>query len=385
MKSFEIRKFVAPEFLFGKDVRLLAGQYLQNYCLNKILVVTDAIIASNSWFRDIIENLNEYKIEYSIFDGVSPNPKEIEVMEGTEMFHQENCKGILAIGGGSVIDCAKGIGVVSTNKKHILEFEGVDMIPLPGPPIICIPSTSGTSADVSQFSIIRDMQRMVKIAIISKSVVPDVALIDPVTTISMDKFLTACTGLDALTHAIEAFVSNASSAITDNHAIHAIRLIKDNLYTAVNEPHNMDARYNMILGSLEAGLAFSNASLGAVHAMAHSLGGLYDSAHGECNALLLDHVIDFNFNNAPERYMKIGEAFALNYNGLSTSESKSLLLNTIRDFKSSVGINYSLANTGLHSSDISLLSEHSIKDPCIVTNPRNATKRDIEVIFESGV
>jgi alcohol dehydrogenase len=385
MNSFEIRKFVAPEILFGKDVRLLAAQYLQNYQLKKILIVTDPIIANNSWYRNIIENLTESGIEFTVFDSVSPNPKEIEVMEGSDTYLQKNCKGILAIGGGSVIDCAKGIGVVSSNRKHILKFEGVDIIPVPSPPIICIPSTAGTSADVSQFSIIRDMNRMLKIAIISKAVVPDVALIDPVATLTMDKFLTACTGLDALTHAVEAFVSNANSPITDNHALNAIRLISENLYTSVNEPHNMEARYNMMIGSLEAGLAFSNASLGAVHAMAHSLGGLYDSAHGECNALLLDYVIEFNFENEPDRFKKIGSYFATNYKGLSIAESKKHTLNSIREFKKSVGINYSLKNTGLQSSDIPTLASYSVNDPCIVTNPRKANNRDIEVIFESAM
>ena len=385
MKSFEIRKFVAPEFLFGKDVRLLAAQYMHNYRLNKILIVTDAIVANNSWYKDIINKLAEFNINYTVFDSISPNPKEIEVMEGADIYEKEGCKGILAIGGGSVIDCAKGIGVVSSNKKHILQFEGVDMIPIPGPPIICIPSTSGTSADVSQFSIIRDMQRMIKIAIISKTVVPDVALIDPVATLTMDKFLTACTGLDALTHAIEAFVSNANSPITDNHAINAIRLIKENLYHAVNDPHNLEARYNMMVGSLEAGLAFSNASLGAVHAMAHSLGGLYDSAHGECNALLLDHVIAFNFDREPERFQKIGQLFGVNYKGINDSERKKATLKKVREFKSSVGINYSLQETGLQSTDISTLAKYSINDPCIITNPRKANKRDIEVIFESAM
>lgn len=385
MNQFEIRKFVAPEFLFGKDVRLLAGQYLRNYLIENVLIVTDPPVAKNQWFKDIIENLEENNINYHLFKDVSPNPQEIEVMNGAIKYKATGCSGILAIGGGSVIDCAKGIGVVSANNEHILKFEGVDQIPIPGPPIICIPSTSGTSADVSQFSIIRDMERMVKIAIISKTVVPDVALIDPITTISMDKFLTACTGLDALTHAIEAFVSNASSPITDNHAKNAITLIKENLYTAVNEPNNLEARYNMMVGSLEAGLAFSNASLGAVHAMAHSLGGLYDSAHGETNALLLDHVIDFNFSKSEDRFVKIAELFDLNCKGLTKSEIKKRLLETIREFKSKVGISYTLGKSGLNSSDIPILSVNAVNDPCIITNPREANKRDVEVIYESAI
>lgn len=196
--------------------------------------------------------------------------------------------------GFGAIDCAKGIGVASTNRKHMLEFKGVDHVPIPGPPFIAIPSTAGTSADVSQFAIINDTDRRCKFAIISKSVVPDVALIDPTTTTTMDPYLTACTGMDALVHAIEAFVSTAHSPLFDIHALEAIRLVCKHLPFAIRNPQDAEARGGMMLASLEAGLAFSNASLGAVHAMAHSLGGYLDLPHGECNVLLLDHVVAFN-------------------------------------------------------------------------------------------
>ncbi len=193
------------------------------------------------------------------------------------------------------MDCAKGIGIVSTNRKNILDIEGIDNVPIPGPPLICIPTTSGTSADVSQFAIINDTVEKRKIAIISKTVVPDVALIDPLTTLTMPAYLTACTGIDALVHAVEAYVSTANSPLLDLHALEAVRLVCTNLPQVLAAPTDLELRGKMTLASLQAGLAFSNASLGAVHAMAHSLGGLLDLPHGECNALLLDHVVNFNY------------------------------------------------------------------------------------------
>ncbi len=386
-KSFrpEIRKFLAPEFITGADTRMLAGQYLQNLGVSNVLIASDKTIITQKWYKDIIESINELGIEYHTYSSISPNPHDEEVMQGSSFYVDNECDGILAIGGGSVIDCAKGIGIISTNGGHILDYEGVDEVKSAMPPLICIPSTSGTSADVSQFSIIRDMNRKIKIAIISKAIVPDVALIDPVATYSMDKYLTICTGIDALSHAFEAFVSNSGSVITDNHAMHAISLLKDNLPLIYSDLHNIEARYNLVIASLEAGLAFSNASLGAVHAMSHSLGGYYDYAHGECNALLLDHVVNYNFDFAVEKYKKIGEMFNLDFRGLSTSESRNRLFNHLNSFKLSLGIDNTLQTLGTKRDELIILSKFASKDPCLLTNPKEMNKDDINTVFREAL
>ena len=307
MNNLELRKFVAPEFVFGTGARNLASQYARNFGAQKVLVVTDPGVMEAGWTADITTSLEDAHIPFTIFSQVSPNPRAEEVMAGAEMYYSENCDVIVAVGGGSPMDCAKGIGIVSTNKKHILEFEGIDQVTTPMPPLICIPTTGGTAAEVSQFAIISNRQKRIKIAIISKAVVPDVALIDPMTLTTMDPFLTACTGIDALVHAIEAYVSNAQSAVTDLHALEAIRLVKRYLLDCIADLHDLEARGKLMLASLEAGLAFSNASLGAVHAMAHSLGGLLDLPHGQCNAVLLQHVVSFNHVASPERFAQVGE------------------------------------------------------------------------------
>ncbi len=381
----ELRKFVAPEFIFGLDARKMAGRYATHLGGQKVLIVTDPGVIAAGWTHDVVASLEEERLNYVIFSGVSPNPRDTEVMAGAIFYQQEGCNAIVAVGGGSVIDCAKGIGIVSTNWRNILEFEGVDQVAMPMPPLICIPTTGGTSADVSQFAIVTNTREKVKIAIISKSVVPDVALVDPVTLTTMDPYLTACTGMDALVHAVEAFVSNASSHFTDLHALEGIRLISRNLVQSVENPHDVELRGAIMMGSLEAGLAFSNASLGGVHAMAHSLGGYLDLPHGECNAMLLQHVMDFNFTVTPERYLRIGEAMNLDLRGMVLKDKKLAIINEIARLRLMTGIDKTLGQRGLHSNDVPILAGKAIKDPCIVTNPRKPNQRDIEVIYQEAM
>jgi alcohol dehydrogenase class IV len=383
--EFELRKFVAPEFIFGIDARKLTGRYARNLGARKVMVVTDPGVMAAGWTQDVAASLEAASLDYTVFSGVSSNPKAEEVMAGAELYRSEGCNAIVAVGGGSSIDCAKGIGIVSASKKNILEFEGVDKVELSSSPLICVPTTAGSSADVSQFAIITDNLKKVKIAIISKMVVPDVALIDPVTTTTMSPDLTACTGMDALCHAIEAFVSTAHSPITDVHALQAIHLVIANLLPAINEPDNIVRRGRMMLASLEAGLAFSNASLGAVHAMAHSLGGLLDCPHGECNAILLPYVIEFNFDAVPDRYREIGKSMGLKISGMAPTEVRSALASALINLAEAVGVAYTLGRLGVKRGDIPELVEKAINDTCIFTNPRQMSRQDIEAIYEKAL
>ena len=381
----ELRKFVAPEFIFGPDAMQLVGRYLQNFGARKVLIVTDNGVIESGWADQLMGLISEADIDFSLFSALSPNPRDHEVMTGAEQYVREKCDIIVAIGGGSAMDCAKGIGIVSTNRQDISVFEGIDMVPEPGPPLICIPTTSGTSADVSQFAIISVPGLTKKIAIVSKTVVPDVALIDPKTTTSMSPYLTACTGIDALVHAFEAYVSTANSPLLDLHALEAIRLIHTYLPQVMEKPDDLELRSQMSLASLQAGLAFSNASLGAVHAMAHSLGGLLDLPHGECNAILLNHVVAFNFPQAAERYARVGEVMGLSLGGQTAQEIKKSVVNEIIELKKKVGISSCLGERGAKLGDIPQLAAKAMADPCMVTNPRIPTQRDIEVIYEEAL
>lgn len=350
-----------------------------------MLLVTDPGVIAAGWLNDVISSLEEAGLPYTVFSAVTPNPKTEEVMAGAEVYRNMGCNAIVALGGGSPMDCAKGIAIVSTNYRHILSFEGVDKVEAPMPPLICVPTTAGTSADVSQFCIINNTRDKVKISIVSKAVIPDLALIDPVVTTTMDPYLTACTGMDALSHAIEAFVSTGSSMITDIHALEAIRIVSSSLVEVVKTPDDIHLRSKIMYGSLQAGLAFSNAILGAVHAMAHSLGGLLNLPHGECNSVLLEHAIAFNFNAVAERYNVIGEAMGLDLRGINTTGKKNAILSFVNNLRKSVGIDRTLGEMGVKTSDIPSLAQKAVKDVCIYTNPRKATNRDIEVIYEEAL
>ncbi len=381
----ELRKFVAPEFVFGAGARKLAGQYAKNMGVHKVLLVTDPGVIEAGWVKGVCKSLEKEGIKYKIYSNVTPNPRSTEVMEGVEVYQQENCNAILAVGGGSPMDCAKGIGIVVANNKHILEFEGIDKVIKPVPPMIFVPTTAGTAAEVSQFAIILNKKELVKIAIVSKTIIPDIALIDSETTSTMDTYLTACTGMDALVHAVEAFVSNSSSPITDVHALEAIRMVNTYLPAVMKEPENQEYRARVMLGSLEAGLAFSNAILGAVHAMAHSLGGFLDLPHGECNSLLLEHVVNFNYSKVPEKFDLISKTMGLDLKGLNKKERQNKLINHIINMKKQVGITKSLNQVGVKRVDIKELSVKAIKDVCMITNPRDAILRDIEVVYEEAL
>ena len=378
--EFELRKFVAPEFVFGSGARFLLGRYLKNFEAKKVLLVTDPGIVSSGWLDEIIRALESEDYEYEIYSNIKSNPRTEEVMEGARVYESKRCDVIVALGGGSPMDCAKGIGIVTSNKKDINEFEGVDKVSMPSPPLICIPTTAGSSADVSQFAIISDRVRKVKMAIISKKLVPDVALIDPVTTTTLNRYMTVCTAFDILSHAMEAYVSNASSPITDIHSIEAINLFSSNIIPCINDLDNIQFRGNLMLASLHAGLAFSNASLGLVHAMAHSLGGLKDLPHGECNAILLEHVVNFNFSSEPERYLKIAKT--LGFNDLN---DKCGLMNGIVNLKIETGVNRTLKDIGVEEKDIPELAKRAMQDPCIVTNPVIPKKIDVEEIFKNAL
>jgi alcohol dehydrogenase class IV len=381
----ELRKFVTPEVVFGVGSLHLAGQYGRNLGGSKALVVSDPGVVAAGWTQQVLASVEAAGLESTLFTQVTPNPRFDEVTAGATVYAEQGCDVIIAVGGGSAIDCAKCIGLLSANPGDLRALVGVDNVGAPMPPTICIPTTAGTSADVSQFAVIADRKIKRKLLIISKAVVPDISLIDPATLTTMDAFLTACTGMDALIHALEAYVSLGHSPLTDIHALQAMRLISSNLQKSIAEPNNLDYRTNMMLGSLEAGLAFSNASLGAVHAMAHSLGGLLDLPHGHCNAMLLDGVVDFNYGHAEQRYRDAAAAMGIEAGGLHSGEIRQRLRAEIWRLREAIGLHDTLSRSGVHRTEVHELAEAALDDPCVVTNPRQLNQRDVEVIYEESL
>lgn len=378
-----LRKFLSPEIVYGEGALKLAGRHAANLGATKVLVVTDPGVQQVGWTLQVEESLHEMGLSHVTYNNVTPNPKDYEVMEGAEVYLRETCDLIVAVGGGSPMDCAKGIGVVAGNQGNIVDFEGVDEVPLPGPPFIFVPTTAGSSADVSQFAIITDTKRRVKIVIISKMVIPDIALVDPQTTVTMPPDLTAATGMDALCHAFEAYVSTASSPLTDMAALSAIERVMENLMGAFSHPSDMTFRNNMMMASLMAGLAFSNASLGLVHAMTHSLGGVFGLAHGECNAILLEEVIRYNYSATADKYDQLARAMAIDIDRYGSSEKADKIAQHVASLRKKLAITQRLGDMGVLLSDIPQLADYAIKDPCLATNPRIATPGGIEKLFKN--
>lgn len=380
---FNLRKFLVPEIVYGIGSLELAGRHARNLGASRVLLVSDPGIRASGWLERVETSLREADLACTTFTDISPNPRDHEVMAGAGHYHSEHCDLIVSVGGGSPMDCAKGIGVVATNGGHITDFEGVDEVATPVPPLVFIPTTAGTSADISQFAIISDTRRKVKIAIVSKMVIPDISLVDPQTTTTMSPELTAATGMDAFSHACEAYVSTIASPLTDMAACRAVELIAASLEGACQRPHDEERRGNMMMASLMAGLAFSNASLGLVHAVAHSFGGLMDLTHGDCNALLLEHVVRYNTPAAAERYAKLAkEAGAI----LSLSDDPradaQAFADYLRGLTRRLGIACRLHELGVTPAELPRIAQYAAVDACLATNPREAGPKEIQTLLE---
>ena len=313
----------------------------------KSMIVTDAFLAKQKMAFDIQEILKAEGIDSITFGGAEPNPKDVNVEAGLKVFQENGCDSIISLGGGSSHDCAKGIGLVASNGGNIREYEGIDKSTKPMCPMIAINTTAGTASEITRFCIITDTSRHVKMAIVDWRVTPQIAINDPKLMVGMPPSLTAATGMDALTHAIEAYVSTDANPLTDAAALMAITMITQYLPKAVANGVYMKARDKMAYGQYLAGIAFNNASLGYVHAMAHQLGGFYNLPHGVCNAILLPHVEEFNLIGNANRFRDIAKAMGENIDGLSTMEAARKAIAAIRQISEQVGIPKNLGAWGL--------------------------------------
>ena len=357
---------------------------IRNYGFRKALIVTDAGLAKAGVADKVVELLALQDVDSVIFDGAKPNPSIANVELGLGLLKESRCDFVVSLGGGSPHDCAKGIALCATNGGQIRDYEGVDRSSKPQLPLIAINTTAGTASEMTRFCIITDETRHVKMAIVDRNVTPLMSVNDPALMVAMPKSLTAATGMDALTHAIEAYVSTAATPITDACALKAITLISNNLRLAVRDGSDLPARENMAYAQFLAGMAFNNASLGFVHAMAHQLGGFYDLPHGVCNAVLLPHVQSFNASVCAARLTDVAHAMGVDTHGTSPEEGGRDAIAAIRSLAHDVDIPAGLRDLGVRLNDVPVLAANALKDACGLTNPRAADQRQIEEIFRSA-
>ena len=351
----------------------------------KALIVTDKPLVSIGLVKKVADKLNANGIEAVIFDEVQPNPTTGNVAAGLELLNNNQCDVVISLGGGSPHDCAKGIALVATNGGSIKDYEGVDVSTKPQMPLIAINTTAGTASEMTRFCIITDESRHIKMAIVDKNTTPILSVNDPELMLEKPASLTAATGMDALTHAIEAYVSIAANPITDACAIKAIELIQANLINAVKQGNNIEARESMAYAQFLAGMAFNNASLGYVHAMAHQLGGFYDLPHGVCNALLLPHVQTYNAQVVPARLADVAKAMGVDISAMSDEQGANAAIEAIKQLSKDVNIPENLTLLGVKAEDIPTLADNALKDACGFTNPKQATHQEICQIFTNAL
>lgn len=361
----------------GEQVKTLGG--------TKVLIVTDVWLNKLGMADEIKGYIEAVGAEVVIFDGAEPNPTDKNVHDGIKVYQDNKCDMILSLGGGSPHDCGKGIGLVAGNGGNIRDFEGVNKSTKPMPPFIAVNTTAGTASEMTRFCIITDTARHIKMAIVDWRCTPNVAINDPLMMMKMPPTLTAATGMDALTHAVEAYVSTIATPITDSAALMAIKLISANLRTAVANGSNFEARDAMAYAEFLAGMAFNNASLGYVHAMAHQLGGFYNLPHGVCNAILLPHVERYNLLANPKRFVDIAVAMGENIEGLSIRDAADKALASIEKLASDIGIPSGLTALGVKEADIAVMAGNAMKDACSFTNPRTATLEDVVQIYKNAL
>lgn len=335
---------------------------------------------------DLIANyLTAAGVASHIFPGAEPNPTDINVHNGVKAYNDNGCDFIVSLGGGSSHDCAKGIGLVTAGGGHIRDYEGIDKSKVPMTPLIAVNTTAGTASEMTRFCIITNTDTHVKMAIVDWRCTPLIAIDDPKLMIAKPAGLTAATGMDALTHAVEAYVSTAANPITDACAEKAITMISQWLQPAVANGENIEARDAMSYAQYLAGMAFNNASLGYVHAMAHQLGGFYNLPHGVCNAILLPHVCEFNLIACPDRYAKIAELMGVRTHGLTVMEAAYAAIDAIRKLSASIGIPSGLTELGVKTEDLAVMADNAQKDACMLTNPRKANHAQVVEIFKAAL
>ncbi|WP_323031746.1 iron-containing alcohol dehydrogenase [Brachymonas denitrificans] len=369
--------FMPVQNIIGPGALDEALQIVGKMGFRKALIVTDPGLSKIGVANTVSDKLAAQGIPASVFDGAQPNPTVSNVNAGLEALKAAQADLVVSLGGGSSHDCAKGIALVAANGGKIEDYEGVDKSAKPQLPLLAVNTTAGTASEMTRFTIITDETRHVKMAIVDKHVTPFLSVNDSSMMEGMPASLTAATGMDALTHAVESYVSTAATPLTDACAVKAIELIARYLPTAVSEPKNQEAREKMAYAQFLAGMAFNNASLGYVHAMAHQLGGFYDLPHGVCNALLLPHVEAFNMSAASGKLNEVGAILQANNPQLAGLDPVA----AIKKLADIVGIPKSLEELGVKREDFDVLAANALKDVCGFTNPVQASHAEIVGIF----
>lgn len=387
-KNTSVEFYMPALTLIGAGMHREIPERLKKLGVRHPLLVTDKGMTALGVAGRIVDLTREAGLQCTAFDDIVPNPTDANVEAGLAVYRQNGCDGIVTLGGGSAHDAGKGIGLLATNGGRIHDYEGVNRSSKAMPPFLAVNTTAGTASEMTRFCIITDTTRKVKMAIVDGNVTPTIAMDDPELMVGMPAGLTAATGMDALTHAVEAYVSINATPMTDACAEKAIKLIAKYLRRAVGNGHNLEAREAMCHAQYLAGMAFNNAGLGGVHAMAHQLGGVFDLPHGECNAILLPHLCRFNMVSSMERFAAMAEWFGVANTARTQREAALAAIDSINALIQDVGIPGTIDdlakryNKTADAGQIPTMAENAMHDACCATNPRTLSIADITELYK---
>lgn len=369
---------------FGWGSREILIEEIKKRDYKRALVVTDETLINVGVTEKVTSMLDEYQIMYEIFSDIKPNPTISNVKKGLKLARKYHCDYIIAVGGGSVIDTAKAIGIIFNNPdyKEVKTLVGVADTKNRSLPIIAIPTTAGTAAEVTINYVITDEEEVVKLVCVDPNDIPVLSIIDTELMAAMPASTAAATGLDALTHAMECYITRGAWEMSDMYALQAMKLIYENLESSVTK--DRDAMEKMALAQYIAGMGFSNVGLGIVHSMAHQLGAVYDTPHGVANALLLPYVLEFNGKVCPDKFRNMGASFGLEMNNTSDEEAVSKVVKAVRDLAIRLNIPQHISDIGGKETDIPMLAKKALEDPCTGGNPRDVDLDEMEQLFRKA-
>ena len=375
MSTHRVTKFAIPEIIFGQGSIGYLAQCARRLGAKRALLVTDQGLIDCGWAEHVMGLLRDDTLDFLLFDKVNSNPRDYQVHEGAELYTREKADVIIALGGGSPMDSAKGIGTIVGNGGRIADYEGANRIMRPLPPMIFIPTNAGSGSDISQFCIITDVDRQVKMSIISRSLVPNVSIIDPDLLMTMEDQLVVSSAIDALAHAIESFVSPLASPFTENQALKAIELIAQNLQPAIQNrtPQVME---QLSIASTAAGMSFSNAGLGIGHALAHSLGGIFDTLHGLVHPIVLPVVMRYNLPVCPNKMCTIGRIIQGSFEECPMDQGEEGIV-LLEQLFAKLKVPNRMRDIVPDASQLEQICRMAVHDACMLTNPREADWKDL--------
>jgi len=375
-----VAKFLVPDIIFGVGVLSEVGQAARRQGGVHVFVVSDPGVVEAGWTSEALGYLAAAGVSAELWSGLTPNPKDTEVATGCAAYLAARCDVLVAVGGGSCIDAAKAIAMLAAQGGRITDYAGVGKVSGPLPPTVMVPTTGGSGSDVSQFCVVTDTTRRLKVTIGARALVPDISVTDPRALTTVPPDITAYTALDVLSHAIESYVSKAATFLTDVQALAAIRGVTRYLFPALDRPDDLRAREGLARASLHAGLAFTNALLGATHAISHQIGGLTDLPHGLLNAIVLPHVMEFNAPVCAERLVDVAAAMGLAAGAMKPDEAADAAIETVRAFVAKAGLPAGLGEIGVPMSHLDVIARNALGDAYIVTNPREVREEDARAI-----